>query len=240
VYFSKNNGMANQTASKVLIVDDDTDILQLLKYNLEKDGFKVRTVENNFETFSIAKEFAPDLIILDIMMPPPNGIALCKLLRSCEQFKHTYIFFLSALSDQVIQREALDAGGDEYVEKIMGLRALTYKIKAVLKGKFVIHKNETEIRVGDLIINRNTSSVTVGGEIYLLSKPEFELLFFLAQNVGRVFTLENLIQNIWGSELFLLSSSVDQYFSNLQRKVGKSLIIRTDNNRYTLAPGRSA
>lgn len=226
--------MGNNAALKVLIIDDDSDILQLLKYNLEKDGFRVRTVDDNLAAVSVARDFCPNLIILDIMMPAPNGISLCRLLRSDEQFRHTYIFFLSAVSDIHVQRAAFEAGGDDYIEKVMGLRALTHKIRAVLQGKFVIHKSETEVRVGHLTINRSTSSVKVHNHVYVLSKPEFELLFFLAQNRGKSFTMENLVNNIWGSEMFLHTTSVDSYLDNLQQKLGHTVAFRNGKNKYSL------
>lgn len=227
--------MGKHSVQKVLIVDDDSDILQLLKYNLEKDGFRVKTIEHSLQAVHAATEFVPDLIILDILMPGSDGISVCRTLRGIERFRDTVIFFLSAISDQVIQGRAFDAGGNEYIEKVMGLRALTCKIKGVLKGGFVIHKGIHEISVGPMVINRPDLTVTVNGKVIRLNQPEFELLFFLAQNHGKLFSIDNLVQNIWGAEMFLLSSSVDVYLNSLQQKLGKSCFTCSPDNRFTLS-----
>lgn len=136
---------------RVLIVDDDQDILDLIAYNLEKEGFRVRTTTNSEEAISIAQEFLPDLIILDIMMPHPNGIELCKTLRSIPLFQNTVVFFLTAKSEHYYHEAALDTGGDDYLEKIIGLRALTYKVASVLKRNFVIRKRVPVLRVGNMM-----------------------------------------------------------------------------------------
>ncbi len=139
---------------RILVVDDDQDILDLLKYNLDKDGFKTKTVTNSEHGLIAAISFHPDLIILDIMMSGMNGIELCKVLRGKPQFKDTYIFFLTANSDQRIHELAVETGGDELIEKVIGLRELSSKIKAVLLEKWVIHKHKSIIRIGDLEIDR--------------------------------------------------------------------------------------
>lgn len=223
---------------RVLLVDDDWDILELLEYNLEKEGFKVKTLEDSWNAVDVAKDFAPDLIILDIMMPHPNGIELCKELRSMGQFKDTYIFFLTAKSDNYYQQAALDMGGDDYIEKSMGLRALTNKVSNVLRRRFVIRKSMAELTIGNLSINRRSSSVKIGDTEIVLSKPEFELLFFFAQNPRKVISQDNLLCNIWGSEIYLFDSSIDVYIHNLKTKLGLDLIHRTSDNRYRLDTGR--
>lgn len=217
---------------KILVVDDDTDILDLLKYNLEKEGFQVKTLSNSKRTISVAKEFCPDLIILDIMMPHPNGIELCKELRMQKRFEETYIFFLTAKSESYYQQAALTTGGDDFIEKVIGLRALTYKVNSVLKKHFVIRKSVPEIQVGSLSLNRQSCTVKYHGEIFQLSKPEFDLLFFFAQNGDRLITSENVINNIWGSEIFLFDTSIDIYIENLRKKLGLSMIQRIDKNHY--------
>lgn len=228
--------MGEKKPFKVLLIDDDWDILELLEYNLEKEGFKVKAVEDSYQAVSVAKEFSPDLIILDIMMPHPNGIEICKELRSIKRFEDTYIFFLTAKSESYYQQAALDTGGDDFIEKVVGLRALTYKIKTVLKRKFVIRKSVTELRIGGLSINRRAGSVTLNDHHISLSKPEFELLFFFAQNPRKLISQENLLCNIWGSEIYLFDTSIDVYIQNLKKKLGQDLIQRTADNRYRLDP----
>ncbi|HTE33223.1 MAG TPA: response regulator transcription factor [Chryseolinea sp.] len=224
--------MSEKKPFRVLLVDDDWDILELLEYNLEKEGFKVKALEESYRAVNVAKEFSPDLIILDLMMPHPNGIEICKELRSIKQFENTYIFFLTAKSESYYQQAALDTGGDDYIEKVVGLRALTYKVKTVLKRRFVIRKSVPELKIGDLIIKRRSGSVRIGNVEVSLSKPEFELLFFFAQNPRKAISQENLLCNIWGSEIYLFDTSIDVYIENLRNKLGLDLIHRTSDNRY--------
>ena len=226
--------MGDKKPFKVLLVDDDWDILELLEYNLEKEGFKVKAIEDSWHAVEVAKEFLPDLIILDIMMPHPNGIEICRELRSLKRFEDTYIFFLTAKSENYYQQAALDTGGDDFIEKVVGLRALTYKVSTVLKRRFVIRKSVPELKIGNLNINRRTSSVRVGDAEVVLSKPEFELLFFFAQNPRKVISHENLLCNIWGSEIYLFDKSIDVYIQNLKKKLGIDLIHKSRDNRYKL------
>jgi two-component system alkaline phosphatase synthesis response regulator PhoP len=209
---------------RILIVDDDEDILQLLQYNLEKEGYEVRILCESDRTISIAKNFLPDLIILDIMMPVQNGIELCRKLRNKKRFRNTYIFFLTARSESYYQHAVFQTGGDDFIEKIIGLKALTKKINAVLKGDYIIRKSVIEFKAGGLYINRESSSVKKNGLDILLTKPEFEVLFFLAQNPLKEISMDHLIQSIWGSEIYLSENSIEIYLQNLQRKLGKDII----------------
>jgi len=222
---------------RVLLVDDDLDILELLKYNLEREGYKVKTLADSNAAVGIAKVFSPDLIILDLMMPHPNGIEICKELRNLEQFVNTYIFFLTAKSESYYQQAALDTGGDDYIEKVVGLRALTYKVSTVLKRKFVIRKSIPELHVGNICLNRKAYSVKIEDHEVKLSKPEFELLFFLAQNPRKIISHENLLCNIWGSEVYMFDTSIDGYIQNLRMKLGRNLIQIFDGHSYRLDAG---
>lgn len=226
--------MSDKKSFRVLLVDDDRDILELLEYNLEKEGFKVKSIDDSLQAIDVAKEFRPDLIILDIMMPHPNGIEICKALRALKRFEETYIFFLTAKSESYYQEAALDTGGDDYIEKVIGLRALTYKVNTVLKRNFVIRKSIRELKIGDLVINRKLSSVKMKEAEITLSRPEFELLFFFAQNPRKAISHESLLRNIWGSEIYLFDTSIDVYIENLRQKLGLNLIHRTSDNRYRL------
>jgi two-component system alkaline phosphatase synthesis response regulator PhoP len=226
--------MGDKKLGRVLVVDDDSDILELLEYNLSREGFKVKTVEESSEAIAVAENFSPDLIILDVMMPHPNGIELCRELRCQKRFENTYIFFLSAKSENYYHEAALDTGGDDYIEKIIGLRALTYKVISVLKRKFIIRKSIPALKIGHITVNRKTSSVTIGKHEIVLSKPEFELLFFFAQNPRKMISAASLLQNIWGSEIYLFDSSIDVYVQNLRHKLGLNLIHRVDGDAYKL------
>ena len=227
--------MGEKRSFRVLVVDDDRDILELLEYNLEKEGFKVKALEDSWQAIKVAKEFMPDLVILDIMMPHPNGIEICKELRSLKRFEDTYIFFLTAKSETYYRQAALDTGGDDFIEKVVGLRALTYKVKTVLKRRFVIRKSIPELKIGNMVISRKSSTVKIGDFEVALSKPEFELLFFFAQNPDKIISQENLLKNIWGSEIYLFDTSIEVYIQNLKAKLGLDLIRRTTDKRYRLA-----
>ncbi len=224
--------MGKKKKYRLLVVDDDLDILELLKYNLEREGYKVKLVSDSTRAIEAAEEFGPDLIILDIMMPHPNGIELCRDIRKRKEFSNVFIFFLTAKSEGYYQQAALDTGGDDYIEKIMGLRALTYKVGSVLRKKLIIRKSIPELRIGNLVINRRSQSVSVGNERYELSQPEFELLFFLAQNPGKEISAGNLLGSIWGSDNYLVDGSVEMYIQKLVAKIGDNLVQRTTGYRY--------
>jgi two-component system, OmpR family, alkaline phosphatase synthesis response regulator PhoP len=209
---------------RILIVDDDEDILQLLQYNLEKEGYEVMILARSEKALSVAKTFSPDLIILDIMMPNQNGIELCRKLRDKNRFKNIYIFFLTARSESYYRHAVFHTGGDDYIEKIIGLKALTKKIDAVLRKNYVIRKSITEFKTGNLYINRESSSVKRNGLDILLTKPEFELLFFMAQNPMVEISMDNLVQSIWGSEIYLTENSVEIYVQSIRRKLGADII----------------
>jgi two-component system, OmpR family, alkaline phosphatase synthesis response regulator PhoP len=224
--------MVGRGNKKILVVDDDQDILELLKYNLEKDGYDVLTHSESTDVVSIAHQFLPDLIILDIMLPDQNGIELCRQLRSEDWFKNTYIFFLTARSEYYYQDAAFITGGDDYIEKIVGLKALTKRVSAVLKRNFVIRKSKALLRAGNLLMNRKNFSVHINGSEIKLSKPEFEVLFFFAQNPSRIISLENLTQSLWGSETYAADAHVEVYIQNLQRKLGHGIIRQKKDHLY--------
>jgi DNA-binding response OmpR family regulator len=166
------------------------------------------------------------------MMPHPNGIEICRELRAIKRFANTYIFFLTAKSESYYQHAALNTGGDDYIEKVVGLRALTYKVSSVLKKSFVIRKGMPELKIGNLTIHRSTHSVWLRDREIVLSIPEFELLFFFAQNHDKLISSENLVNNIWGSEIYLFDTSIDIYIESIKRKLGLNLIQRLHDNRY--------
>jgi len=219
---------------KILLVDDDKDILDLLKYNLEREGYLVETEKNSQKAVETAHLFQPDLIILDIMMPRVNGLEVCSQLRGLDEFKSTYIFFLTAKSEKYLQYEALEHGGDDYIEKITGLRALTHKVGTVLKKNLIIRKGIKYIDLGDLHIDRTKSMVFYKGRKVTLPKHEFELLYFMAQNPKKTITHDSLLHNIWGSEVYLLAKSIDTYINNIESKLGVNIISRLNNRRYSL------
>jgi len=219
---------------KILIVDDDKDILELLKYNLEKDGYEVYVEKDSVKTLKRAHSVSPDLIILDIMMPELNGLQVCDQLRKVPDFRDTYIFFLTAKSQKYLQVQAFETGGDDFIEKITGLRALSHKVSAVLNKDLVIRKSVREIRINSLVLDRMRQMAIYRGREIILSKYEFELLFFFAQNPRKEISRDNLLHNIWGSDVYLFAKSVDSYIQNVCTKLGYALISQVKEGRYRL------
>ncbi|MCS6974770.1 MAG: response regulator transcription factor [Cyclobacteriaceae bacterium] len=219
---------------RVMVVDDDHDILDLIAYNLSKEGFKVKSVAESADALRAARKFQPDLIILDIMMPHPNGIELCRELRKTSDFVHTPIFFLTARSEPYFKQAALDTGGDEFIEKVMGLRALTQKVKHVLSHDIVIQKGFRELKFGPLTLHRSTRTATWHEQSLALSEPEFEILYFFMQNPKLELTARELMDLLWGSEYYFPEGSIDTHIENLNRKAGLILIERTADFRYRL------
>jgi two-component system, OmpR family, alkaline phosphatase synthesis response regulator PhoP len=219
---------------RILIVDDDTDILDLLSYNLDKEGYKVKTVGDSSKALKTALLFKPDLIVLDIMMPVINGIEICKQLRQTDTFKNTYIFFLTAKGESYYQVAALDTGGDDYIEKVVGLRVLIHRIKTVLNRKLVIRKSISELSIGSLKLNRLKNNIEINGSVISLSKPEFDLLFFFAQNPKRIIGNESLNESMPAADPQLAERIIDNYISNLTYKIGRQIIKKVNEGKYKL------
>ena len=219
---------------RILVVDDDTDILDLLSYNLEKEGYKVKTVSDSSKALKAAVSFKPDLIVLDIMMPELNGIEICKQLRQKDTFRNTYIFFLTAKSESYYQVAALDTGGDDFIEKVVGLRILIHRIKTVLNKKLIIRKSISELSIGSIKLNRLKSNVEINGNEVSLSKPEFDLLFFFAQNPKRVIGNESLNESMPAVDSYIAERTIDNYINNLTNKIGRQIIKKVNEGKYKL------
>jgi two-component system alkaline phosphatase synthesis response regulator PhoP len=217
---------------RILVVDDDIDILELLKYNFENEGFEVKSISAGKSAVRTAKRFLPDLFVLDIMMPDLNGIAICEEIRSIPSFENSCIFFLTAKSGSAFQQTVLDIGGDDYIEKLMGIRSLMNKVKAVLVDNFVIKKRVGEIRVGQLLLNRIGSSVRYKEKIVPVSEVEFELLFFFAQNPQRIINLEHIMNAICIPEIYPYHKTVRRCIDDLKAKISPEVIHITHNNEF--------
>jgi two-component system alkaline phosphatase synthesis response regulator PhoP len=221
-----------EKSSRILVVDDDVDILALLKYNLEKAGFQVKTIDNSKNTLKAAYKFQPDLVILDVLMPHLNRFEVCEKLRSIQAFENIYIFFLTARPEATYQETALKIGGDDYIEKLTGIRALLYKVNSVLKKKYIIQKRIQQLKVCDLSVDRQSNSVLYKDQSIVVNESEFEILFFMIQNRDRKMTLDNLIYNVWGSEVHPFQNTVKLYIENLQRKIVPDVIKVTSRGEY--------
>ncbi|WP_026629447.1 response regulator transcription factor [Dyadobacter alkalitolerans] len=213
------------SAPKVLVVDDDSDIVELLEYNLIKEGYSVVTASNGKKAIEIAKTFIPDLILLDIMMPQLDGIETGRILRSNPEIKNTYILFLTARSEEYSEVAAFDVGADDYITKPIKPRALMSRINALFRREAQKAESGDQIDILDLTINRKNYTVTQGSEkSVVLPKKEFELLFFLAQTPNKVFNRDELLQKIWGADIYVLERTVDVHIRKLREKLGDRYI----------------
>lgn len=211
---------------KILVVDDEPDILELLEYNLQKEGYNVLTANNGAEGVAIAEREKPDLIILDIMMPKMDGVEVCRHLRSRPNFDKTLIAFLTAREEDYSQIAALDVGGDDYITKPIRPRVFMSRIKALLRRseRADDQSDDTQVRVGDLIIDRERVTVQRGEKIVELAKKEFELLSLLVSKPGKVFSREEIFNKVWGTDVIVGNRTIDVHIRKLREKIGDKYI----------------
>lgn len=216
--------MGKKPAYKVLVVDDEEPILELLKYNLEKEGYEVKTANNGHLAVDIARKFKPDVVLLDIMMPQMDGVETCRQLRAMTDLVNTFIVFLTARSEEYSEVAAFDVGADDYITKPIKPRALMSRINALFRRDSKGKAPATLIAMGELVIDRSSYTIKVKSKEINLPKKEFELLFFLAQNPNKVFSRDDLLQNIWGSDVYVLARTVDVHIRKVREKIGDDYI----------------
>lgn len=216
--------MGNKPSQKVLVVDDEEPILELLKYNLEKQGYDVRTAIDGQVAVDTARKFHPDLVLLDIMMPKMDGVEACRQIRAIPELANTFIVFLTARSEEYSEVAAFDVGADDYITKPIKPRALMSRISALFRRDSKKKSSSNQIKIGDLLIDRTSYTIKVNGREISLPKKEFELLFFLAQNPNKVFSRDDLLQNIWGSDVYVLARTVDVHIRKVREKIGDDYI----------------
>lgn len=216
--------MGNKPTQKVLVVDDEEPILELLKYNLEKQGYDVRTAADGQQAVEQAKKFHPDLVLLDIMMPKMDGVEACRQIRAIPEMVNTFIVFLTARAEEYSEVAAFDVGADDYILKPIKPRALMSRISALFRRDSKKKNTSSQIKIGDLVIDRTSYTVQIKGNEISLPKKEFELLFFLAQNPNKVFSRDDLLQNIWGSDVYVLARTVDVHIRKVREKIGDDYI----------------
>lgn len=212
---------------KILVVDDEPDILEILSYNLKKEGFNVVTANNGEEGLQVAEEEKPTLIILDIMMPQMDGVEVCRILRGKKDFANTLIAFLTAREEDYSQIAALDVGGDDYITKPIKPRVLMSRVKALLRRSGRIADDGTEshlLQVGDLTVDKEKVLVTRGEEKIELAKKEFELLSLLMSKPGKVFTREEIFNKVWGTDVIVGNRTIDVHIRKLREKLGDHYI----------------
>ena len=216
--------MGKKPSYKVLVVDDEEPILELLKYNLEKEGYDVKVANNGQLGVDIARKFKPDLVLLDVMMPQMDGVETCRQLRTMTDLVNTFVVFLTARSEEYSEVAAFDVGADDYITKPIKPRALMSRISAIFRRDSKGKAPSSQVSMGDLLIDRSSYTIKVKGKEMNLPKKEFELLFFLAQNPNKVFSRDDLLQNIWGSDVYVLARTVDVHIRKVREKIGDDYI----------------
>lgn len=203
---------------KVLIADDEPDILEILKYNLSKEGYQVVTAKDGDEALDKAKLTQPDLVVLDIMMPKKTGVEVCEIMRAQPVFKDTLILFLTALNDEATQIKGLETGADDYVSKPISPKVFLSRVNALLR-----RANKTDakiIQMGNLTIDPERFVVQVSGKDVTLAKKEFELLYLLAARPGRVFLRNEIMSQVWGNDVIVGDRTIDVHIRKIRQKLG--------------------
>ena len=209
-------------AAKILLVDDEADIRDLLSYNLEAAGYEVKEAENGLQGLQVAEQWRPDLMILDVMMPIKDGIATCEALRQHEEIGNTPVIFLTARAEDYSELAGFEAGADDYVVKPIKIRILLKRISALLKRRSMLPEASL-IKKGDLEIDKDAYIVRQGGKQISLTRREFELLFHLASHPGKLFNRQQLLDAIWGN-VHITDRTVDVHVRKLREKLGDELI----------------
>lgn len=211
---------------KILIVDDEEDILELLRYNLEQEDYEVEIATDGQQALEKAKSFLPHLILLDIMMPGMDGVEVCQELRKDEGMNDTMISFLTARSESFTQISALDSGGDDYITKPIKPNVLKSRIKALLRRHILFKKGDKDkvVEYGDLKILFDEFTIEIGGKSLVLPKKEFELLRLLVSKPGKVFKRSSILQKVWGDSVIVGDRTIDVHIRKLREKIGPKYI----------------
>ena len=219
-------------STKVLIVDDDPEIIEILNYNLVNSGFITKSASNGLEAIKKAKKFIPDIILLDVMMPEMDGIEACIKIREIKTLTNTRIIFLSARGEDFTQIAAFDAGADDYISKPVKPKILLKKISSIAR-RLDRNKNRSGILdLGEIIIDRESYLVTINKVEKNLPRKEFELLYLLATKPGKLFTREEIMLKVWGTEIFVGDRTIDVHIRKLRKKIGEKYIKTTKGVGY--------
>ena len=207
---------------KILIADDEPDILEIIQFNLQAEGYEVATAKNGDEAIEMAKKHQPDLIILDIMMPGKNGIEVCKILRTQPNFKNTLIIFLSALSDENTEISGLETGADDYLTKPIRPKILVSKVHSLFRR--LVKEDASITQIGDLIIDREKYIITYNNQDIILARKEFELLALLASKPSKVFLRNDILNKVWGTEVIVGDRTIDVHIRKIRQKLNLDCI----------------
>jgi two-component system alkaline phosphatase synthesis response regulator PhoP len=205
---------------KILLVDDEPDILEIVSYNLSSEGYNIFTANNGIKAITAAKKHNPHLIILDVMMPEMDGIEACEKIRKIPEISETVIAFLTARGEDYSQLAGFEAGADDYITKPIKPKVLVSKVKALLRRFRETHEEQTNLTLGDLVINREEYKITVGDNELALPRKEFELLHLLASKPGKVFKREDILNRVWGNEVIVGGRTIDVHIRKLREKIG--------------------
>ncbi|KFB01559.1 ArsR family transcriptional regulator [Mangrovimonas yunxiaonensis] len=205
---------------KILLVDDEPDILEIVGYNLSSEGYQVITAENGMEAVKKAKKEKPQLIILDVMMPEMDGIEACEQIRKHPDLQDAIVTFLTARGEDYSQVAGFDAGADDYITKPIKPKVLVSKVKALLRRLKENEINESVVKIGSLVINRDEYKIILKNEEIILPRKEFELLSLLASKPGKVFKREEILDKVWGNEVVVGGRTIDVHIRKLREKIG--------------------
>jgi len=212
----------NKLQSKILLVDDDVDILEFIEYNLKKEGFEVKTCTRGKEALELINTFVPDLFLLDVMMPEMDGIELCEELRKRPELDASIIAFLTARGEDFSQIAGFEAGADDYISKPIKPRLLVSRVKALLKRRFKSSNNHSNdfFDFGSLIIDKSKYALLINGVEKKLPKKEFEILYLLASKEGEIFSREQIYLNVWGTDVVVGDRTIDVHIRKLREVIG--------------------
>jgi two-component system alkaline phosphatase synthesis response regulator PhoP len=218
--------MSSNGSTKILLVDDEPDILEFVGYNLKKEGYQVYSASNGIEAIQIAKKEKPNLILLDVMMPDMDGIETCREIRDIDGLKNVLVAFLTARNEDYSQIAGFDAGADDYINKPIKPRVLISRINALLRRSGNISGNETsnQIELGDFKVNRERYIITFKEEETSLPRKEFELFALLASKPGKVFGRDEILNTVWGDEVVVGDRTIDVHIRKLREKFGDQYI----------------
>ena len=209
---------------KILIADDEPDIVEIISFHLEKAGYLVASAKDGSEAIEKAKQFQPDCIILDIMMPKRNGFEVCEYLRSNKEFDKTFIVLLTALNDEASHIKGLELGGDDFVNKPISPKVLVSRISALYRRIQPASTEKKIIQVKDLTIDATQYKTSINGQVFVLAKKEFELLYLLAAQPGRVFLRNEILSQVWGNDVIVGDRTIDVHIRKIRVKLGVDLI----------------
>ncbi len=208
---------------KILLVDDEQDILEIVGYNLSQEGYKIVTANNGKEAIVVAKRENPHLIIMDVMMPEMDGMEACENIRKIPELKNTIITFLTARSEDYSQVAGFDAGADDYISKPIKPKLLVSKVKALLRRLKEETSSSENLNVGGIVINREEYKIVKDGAEIILPRKEFELFYLLASKPGKVFKREEILDKVWGNEVIVGGRTIDVHIRKLREKIGDDL-----------------